>query len=658
VQIVFKQSALAVFCGALAAAVEPPELLSPSAWAARHLIVPDGEYKGQKFNPALTPYLSEPMDQLGPDSPINEIAVRKSAQTGFTLMLLAVIGHSIDRDACDMLVVQPTDSTLAEFNSQKLNRMLELTAPLRQKVEPQTSRAGRASTTYEKKFGHSSLVLAIATSAPDLSSKTIKKAFCDEIDRYPVDLDDQGSPLALIDGRQTMFKASGTWKRAYVSTPTIKGASEIDARYESGDQRKWHVRCPGCAAEFSFEFGNFKFEKTYPYKAHCIAPCCGSVIEPHQRDGLVRAGRWIATAPAPGKYPSYHFDELSSPFVPWNETARLAVEAGDDDHKLKPFYNLHLGLSYEIKGDAPDHVRLLALREEYPRRRIPPRGLLLVASADVQANAIYVEVLALAPDRQSWVVEALILDGDTADPDRGAFAKLTEVYETEWPDSFSGKRRVDAFGVDSGFRSHVVYSWCRGRPGAFALDGRAGWSRPALSSPSLVDVDLRGKKIKRGAALWGVGVDSLKAQFYADLRKTRLAEGAEIEPAGACHHGTWLEENYFVQITNEYLASVPYRGRARMEWTRRGDNHFLDCHIYNLALADYLGLSRMTADEWVQLAKLRGAPAELAEPDMLAPAPVKIAAPAPQAAPATDTALPRRGPALPVRRSKQSSWMS
>jgi len=77
-----------------------------------------------------------------------------------------------------------------------------------------------------------------------------------------------------------------------------------------------------------------------------------------------------------------------------------------------------------------------------------------------------------------------------------------------------------------------------------------------------------------------------------------------------------------------------------------------------LALADYLGLSRMTADEWAQLAKLRGAPAELAEPDMLAPAPVKIAAPAPQAAPAADTALPRRGPAPPVRRSKQSSWMS
>ncbi len=151
----------------------PPLPITPSAWAIKHLMVPDGEYQGQRFNPALTPYLLEPMDMLGPDSPVNEVAVRKSAQTGFTLMMMAVIGHSIDCDPCDMLIVQPTDSTLTEFNSLKLNRLIELTVPLRRKVEPQTSRAGRASTTYEKKFGHSSLVLAIATSAPASASFTI-----------------------------------------------------------------------------------------------------------------------------------------------------------------------------------------------------------------------------------------------------------------------------------------------------------------------------------------------------------------------------------------------------------------------------------------------------------------------------------------------------
>jgi phage terminase large subunit GpA-like protein len=121
--------------------------------------------------------------------------------------------------------------------------------------------------------------------------------------------------------------------------------------------------------------------------------------------------------------------------------------------------------------------------------------LLLTAAADVQANAIYVEVLAFTADRQSWVVEALVLDGDTSDPEAAAFAKLAQLFETEWPDSFGGRRRVDAFGFDSGFRANVVYNWCRVRPGAFALKGGDGWSRPAISTPSLVDVDLHGKNV-------------------------------------------------------------------------------------------------------------------------------------------------------------------
>jgi hypothetical protein len=35
---------------------------------------------------------------------------------------------------------------------------------------------------------------------------------------------------------------------------------------------------------------------------------------------------------------------------------------------------------------------------------------------------------------------------------------------------------------------------------------------------------------------------------------------------------------------------------------------FLDCRVYNLALAEYLGLSSMTPDEWAVLARRHGLP--------------------------------------------------
>jgi phage terminase large subunit GpA-like protein len=63
--------------------------------------------------------------------------------------------------------------------------------------------------------------------------------------------------------------------------------------------------------------------------------------------------------------------------------------------------------------------------------------------------------------------------------------------------------------------------------------------------------------------VWTIGTWALKAQLFADLRKLRLAEGAELEPPGACHFGEWIEEHYFLQLTNEHLALERFKGRTR-----------------------------------------------------------------------------------------------
>ncbi len=68
-------------------------------------------------------------------------------------------------------------------------------------------------------------------------------------------------------------------------------------------------------------------------------------------------------------------------------------------------------------------------------------------------------------------------------------------------------------------------------------------------------------------------------------------------------------ETYFRQLTAEFLAETATRGRTHKFWKIRGgqrDNHFLDTRIMNMALAEHLGLSSLTADEWAGLAKERG----------------------------------------------------
>jgi phage terminase large subunit GpA-like protein len=480
------------------------------------------------------------------------------------------------------MVVQPTDAALSDFNRDKLQTAIDSTRILSQKVAPQTSRSGEGSTVYTKKFPGGSISLCISTSAADLRSKTIKKLFRDEIDQYPDDIDGQGDPLEISDGRLMSFLSSGEWKKIDISTPTTKGASKIEERYLAGDQRRWHVPCPHCRkpdgspSEFVFEFGaNFRFEDTFPHRSHYVAPCCGAIIEAHQKNALVRAGRWIATATRAGAFPSYHFDTFSSPFVPWDEIAKARISAGDDPGKMKTFYNLWLGLPYEIKGDAPEHIRILARREDgFERGHVPPKGLMLVGAADVQMRGIWFEIVAVAPDRQTWVVDAGYIDGGTEDPTGGAFERLASMtIGREFHDAFDGVRRLDAFAIDSGYRSHVVYAWVRsnqlrheltGRDVILATKGLDGWAKPPIGTPSLA-----GHKVKKGCQLWPVGTWPLKGAFYDDLRKAGLKSGADVDPPGYCHFPSWLDENYVRQLTSEYIASEVYRGRQRKVWKIR-----------------------------------------------------------------------------------------
>jgi phage terminase large subunit GpA-like protein len=591
--IALKRSALAIVAGTLAAIVTPPQRMAPSAWAAEHLVVPDGPKAGEKWDPGLAPYIAEPLDMLGFDSPVNEVAIRKSAQTGFTTLILAAVGHMIDHDPCRTMIVQPTTDARKDFNRDKLQLAIEKTPTLRRKVKTQTSRSGDGSTATSKVYPGGSLTLAIASSAADLRSKTIKVALLDEVDEYPDDIDGQGDPIGMVEGRQESFLMSGEWKRLYNSTPTIKGGSKIDDYFHAGDQRYWHMPCPGCGEMFRFVFDrrNFQFEEKYPFKAHYVTPCCGSIVEADEKVALMKKGRWIATAPKPGAFPSYHFDALTSPFVPWPKIAQRWVEANGNPQKLKTFENLTLGLPFDVKGDAPDHIRLMERRDASLKRgHIPPRGLMLTGAADVQMRGIWYSIKAWAPDGQSFVVDAGYLDGATDDPHAGAFVELEKIRIRRWPDAQGRERGVDLFGIDSGYRTHIVYSWVRGKAATFALDGRDGWSRPALGQPTPQDIDFNGKRIRHGAMVWPVGTWPLKSAFYANLHKEGLAAGKPHDPAGYCHFGGWLDETYFRQITAEYLGNENFRGRIRRVWKVRNgeENHLLDCEVYNSALADYL----------------------------------------------------------------------
>jgi len=665
-------SALRLLAERLAESIRPPRPMPLSQWLAENLELVDGPLAGELWDPAGAPYLVEIADCLSEDHPCNLVTVRKSQQTGASILALGWTLYVSEREPANLLYGVPGIDALRDLNSGKLQPLIDAWQKRtnRQVIVPQTSRSGTGSTTYEKVFPGGRIWLANANTVMDLSSKTAKKGVKDELSKWQ-DIPGFGDPETLFFGRFTAFRRTKSYKILEISTPEIDTGDElgempghcrIDRSFKRSDQRYWNLTCPECQRLFVHSFERFKVNEKQPHKSVYVHSC-GHEISEAERVAGVKAGRWIPMLDDPDRHPGFHIDAFISLMMSYEAIAEDWIKAQKSESAKKDFYNLNLGLPFKFTGNAPDHVKLMERREEGMKRgHVPPRGLILVASADVQMRGIWVMVTAYASNRERWVVEALYLDGDTSTPDGEAFQKLRQqVLERKYPDAFGRMRTIDALGIDSGYRTHVVYAWVRntqrphpatGRDLILALKGDEGWGKPAIGQPVLVDIDLDGRKVKQGCKKWGVGTWPLKGSYYADLHKEGVKSGKLTDPDGYCHFGTWQDEEFFKQLTAEGLEDIIVKGRVTgRRWVPlRPDNHFFDCAVYNDALAEYLGLSTMTPEEWAALARARGLPDELLKVDLFTPTQSVATEQEPSGAPALP---PADGP---PPAEQESSW--
>lgn len=618
-----KRSTLSILAAAVAAGLMPDPAIAPSAWAAENFIVPDGPYAGEKWRPDVAPYLIEPLDCLAPDHPATRVSVRKSAQVGYTALLIGWAGSVIDVAPASMLVVMPTVDLGKGFNREKLEPAIQASRALRAKVADQKVRSGEGSTALFKRFPGGFMVLTGANSSVQLRSRTIKYALTDEIDDWPEDLDGQGDPMGMVDARQIAFHATGNYKKLEGSTPKTKGASRIDAAFEEGDQRWYQVPCPHCGGEQKLVWDRLDWSEIPPHNARYACVHCGTLIEHRFKPQMLAAGRWVAEAPGFGRHPSFHLNALYSPFTTWDHMTAAYVAAKDNPQRLKTWWNLWLGESWEERGDTPSEDLLFERRQSYPSGRVPPGALFLTGAADVQGDRIEWAVYAWNATFGSWLIDRGIVEGDTAGDE--VWRRLSAVVDRTYPDQWGKPWDLDAFGVDAGFHSSKVYAFCRrhqptaaGTRKVFALDGRPGWRLPPLGTPSTRDIDYQGKKIG-SVQLWPVGTWDMKSELYGALRKTVEGPDEDGRPRpGVALFNESVDRTFFERLTAEHLETKTARsGVATKVWVlpRGKRNEDLDIAVYCRALAHHLA-DKLEPDDWAALAARRGGRPEDVQADL------------------------------------------
>ena len=212
---------------------KPPEDLTVAEWADRYRrLSPETSAEAGPWRTSRTPYLREPMESFT-DPKIKKIVMVAASQVGKTELELNAIGYIIDQDPGTILFVHPSLDEAKKFSRLRIAPMIRDCKPLRAKVSDVKTRDS-GNTILQKSFPGGMLMLAGSNSASALASTPARYIIGDERDRWAVSAGTEGNPWNLAEARQTTFYNA---KAIEVSTPTIKGASNIEESYNKGTQK-------------------------------------------------------------------------------------------------------------------------------------------------------------------------------------------------------------------------------------------------------------------------------------------------------------------------------------------------------------------------------------------------------------------------------------
>lgn len=591
----FERQARESYARGRAAGLKPDSPLTVSEWADKNRVLSQkAASEPGRWRTARTPYLREIMDCLSSSSDVRDVVFMKGAQIGATEAGNNWIGYVIDLAPGPMLAVQPTVETAKRNSKQRIAPLIEESAALRDKVTDNRGRRDSGNTILAKEFPGGFLVMTGANSAVGLRSMPARYLFLDEVDGYPGDIEGEGDPIALAKARSRTFSRR---KCFMVSTPTIKGLSRIEREYEASDQRYFFCPCPQCGHFQRLQFARLQWPKGKPQEARYICEQNGCVLGDEHKTEMLTRGEWRATAPGPGKAAGFHLSSLYSPvgWLSWVDIAVAWEQAQHNQDLLKGFINTVLGETWQDRGEAADFERLYERREHY--RGVPAGVLLLTAGADVQKDRIEVSVWGWGERLESWLIEHRVFMGDTA---RGeVWKKLDEFLTETWEHASGVEMALAQFAIDEGTFTQEVRAWVRRQRPGLVMGVKGEEHLPmAVGAPVAADITIGGKRLRRGAKFWPVGVSLLKGELYGWLRQPAPEDG-EAYPRGYVHLPRMVDKEWCAQLVSEQLVTLK---TGRRQWQKlRERNEALDCRNYARAAAVAAGIDRFAAHHWAKL---------------------------------------------------------
>ena len=557
-----------------------PARMTVSEWANkfRYLSQESSSNPG-KYSSDMTPYAVAWMDSVN-DPTSSGTILMVASQLGKTEVLNNVVGYFIDIEPAPILMVQPTIDLAESWSKERLAPMIRDTPALHGRVADARSRDS-GNTLLHKTFPGGNIAMAGANAPSGLASRPRRVVLLDEEDRFPASAGSEGDPASLAIRRTETF-----WNPVIfeTSTPTVKGLSRIEARFEESDQRRLWCPCPSCGEFQTLKWAQVRYDKEGDGSdAHYLCDRCEEELDDEDRRTMVRKGEWRAEFPE-RTLRGFHLNGLASLFRHKrgfsNRLHQMAADHLSAKRKgkevLRTWVNTFLAETWEEEGESVAWEPLMQRRENWGD--FPAGGYVVTVGADVQGDRVEMEFVAWGSDEESWSVDYVVVMGDFNRPE--VQAAVDDQLQRKFTHPCGIEMRVLCAFMDSGHKAKAVYQFTkkRERIKVYACKGRGGPAVPLISRPT------RQGTVR--AALFSVGTDTAKDLIYSRI------QSADLGP-GYMHFPSDRDETWFRQLTSEtkvtrYKDGVPF---SKFENPSKARNEALDCRVYAMAALQLLNIN-------------------------------------------------------------------
>lgn len=450
--------------------------------------------------------MREPMRAFT-DPAVEEITVVAPSQVGKSELTLNILCFIIDQQPGTVMMIHPNDKVGEKFVSKRIHPLIECNPRIADKMHSVNKRGKKStSTVTEKSFPGGSLSIVGSRSPSALASTPARYIIGDELDRFEVSAGRDGDPWELAKRRQKTFYNK---KRIAVSTPTIKGSSQIEYLYNRGTQERWKTQCPHCREYNEIIFDDIRF-KAKPRRVagkqiwdievqgwRC--PSCQKVTDEHT--AKKSPAKWVADNPdaiKSNRARSFWIGGWISPWSEWRDLIQGFCETKDDPERLKVVFNTDFGQLWEQRLQDIEEQTLMNRAEEYPEDADLPDGpLFLDCAVDCQGNYMQYEIVGWSRYEESWGIRTGIIPHDPID--QAAWDELLSIITRPYRFRNGKVLYVSITAVDTGDgkKTNELAAYCKRyqRYGIIAIKGSPVRGKQFISPPNHVPIagDARNK---------------------------------------------------------------------------------------------------------------------------------------------------------------------